>query len=375
MHVMILEDDVWIADLLRQIVHSLRPQAQISCKTSVNAALDEWQSNPADLVICDWNLPDGPGTRLLERIRRQDTQVPLVMITGRADRDSVLEVRSLRVSAFISKPFQVPKVLACLDRLLPATSSLSPAVAPAVERFTDFLAEQTSENLDMPLQAGSFARLVALGKQPAELRGLYEIAREEPAITARLLAAANGAQYSNGGSACMNVHEAVQTLGVATSLNIALGLTLRSEAELQDPELILMAQEQFGQSQSLCRRLADLATACRIDPAPLHSAALLHRMGELCVLAQAQLWRDKGHSLSLEDLSHALANSSSELAGRLKAHWRLPIPLRDLIGACYALPAINTRREAILMHLAATELSGQADPSKLARLRRLVGLN
>jgi HD-like signal output (HDOD) protein len=135
-------------------------------------------------------------------------------------------------------------------------------------------------------QAGSFARLVALGKQPAELRGLYEIAREEPAITRVFLAAANGAQYSNGGSACMNVHEAVQTLGVATSLNIALGLTLRSEAELQDPELILMAQEQFGQSQSLCRRLADLATACRIDPAPLHSAALLHRMGELCVLAQ-----------------------------------------------------------------------------------------
>jgi DNA-binding response OmpR family regulator len=109
---MILEDDVWIADLLRQIVHSLRPQAQISCKTSVNAALDEWQSNPADLVIATGNS-DGPGTRLLERIRKQDTQVPLVMITGRADRDSVLEVRSLRVSAFISKPFQVPKVLAC----------------------------------------------------------------------------------------------------------------------------------------------------------------------------------------------------------------------------------------------------------------------
>ncbi len=233
MHVMILEDDVWISDLLRQIVHSLRPQAQISCKTSVTAALDEWQSNPADLIICDWNLPDGPGTRLLERIRKQDTQVPLVMITGRADRDSVLEVRSLRVSAFISKPFQVPKVLDCLDRLLPATSSLSPSVATAVERFADFLAEQTSENLDMPLQAGSFARLVALGKQPAELRGLYEIAREEPAITARLLAAANGAQYSNGGSACMNVHEALQALGAATSMNIALGLTLRPEAELQ----------------------------------------------------------------------------------------------------------------------------------------------
>lgn len=118
----------------------------------------------------------------------------------------------------------------------------------------------------MPLQAGSFARLVALGKQPAELRGLYEIAREEPAITARLLAAANGAQYSNGGSACMNVHEAVQTLGVATSLNIALGLTLRS-AELQI-ELILIARS-HSDGLDLCAGACSWP-ACRIDPAPLY---------------------------------------------------------------------------------------------------------
>lgn len=55
-------------------------------------------------------------------------------------------------------------------------------------------------------------------------------------------------------------------------------------------------------------------------------------------------------------------------------HWRLPHPLRELIGACYALPAINTKRETIVMHLAASELSPQPDTAKLARLRRLAGL-
>lgn len=38
MRVLILEDDAWIADLLKQIVHSLRPQAQISCATGADLA-------------------------------------------------------------------------------------------------------------------------------------------------------------------------------------------------------------------------------------------------------------------------------------------------------------------------------------------------
>src|SRR3990167_2734866 len=128
MRVMILEDDVWIADLLKQIVHSLRPGTQVVCHPSLGKAVNDWQSRAADLLICDWNLPDGPGTTLLERVRQDDQQVPLVMVTGRADRDSVLAVRSLRISAFISKPFQVPKVLECLDGLLPAFSA-TPTVA------------------------------------------------------------------------------------------------------------------------------------------------------------------------------------------------------------------------------------------------------
>jgi hypothetical protein len=48
--------------------------------------------------------------------------------------------------------------------------------------------------------------------------------------------------------------------------------------------------------------------------------------------------------------------------------------MRDLIGACYALQTINIRREAIVMHLAASEQAAVPDADKLARLRRLAGL-
>lgn len=85
MRVLILEDDPWIADLLKQIVLSLRPGARVDCQVRVADAISAWQREPAQLVIADWNLPDGSGTLLLQAVRSQDPEVALVMITEGAE--------------------------------------------------------------------------------------------------------------------------------------------------------------------------------------------------------------------------------------------------------------------------------------------------
>ncbi|WP_350646579.1 hypothetical protein [Pseudomonas sp. HY13-MNA-CIBAN-0226] len=43
MRVMILDDDPWISDLLKQLVLSIRPVAQVDCFTDVASALDAWE--------------------------------------------------------------------------------------------------------------------------------------------------------------------------------------------------------------------------------------------------------------------------------------------------------------------------------------------
>ncbi|MDH1731650.1 hypothetical protein N5F00_19325 [Pseudomonas chengduensis] len=45
MRVLILEDDPWIADLLKQIVLSLRPGARVDCRTPVADALAAWPAS------------------------------------------------------------------------------------------------------------------------------------------------------------------------------------------------------------------------------------------------------------------------------------------------------------------------------------------
>ena len=373
---MILEDDPLIAELLEQIVLSLRPNAEVTCLDSVAAALADWQQRPADLLIADWNLPDGQGTRVLEQVRRQSREVPLVMISGRADRASVMAVRALGINAFISKPFQAARVAASLEQVLPAGDPQRPAEPSEAEGdLLSHLASLAASALDLPLNRNIRDRLLQSFK--GEQLGLRELAADwqtDPALSARLLAVANSSAYNGGGRPCLSLLEALQRLGAATSLNLAMALALRQSSSLENALLRRLADVHLDAAEHLAERSVALARQCNLDPAPLHCAALLHRMGELCVLYQAQAWEDSGHSLSEAQLMQALGRFSSPFAIAIKARWQLPLPLRELIGACYGLPNNSVKKAAVIMHLAASELAAVPDHANLARLRRLAGL-
>lgn len=376
MRVMILEDDHWIADLLKQIVLSLRPGAEVICLGSVAEALADWQQRVSDLVISDWNLPDGEGTRLLKRVRQQNRQLPLVMVSARSDRSSVVEVRALGINAFISKPFQASRVAASLDKLLPALGAQDSAVALASdEDLVAYLEKLPAGELDLPLSQGIRDRLRQHFKdEQLSLRELAEDWRHDPALNARLLTVANSSAYNGAGRPCISLLEALQKLGAATSLNLAMGLALRQASALDNPLLRRLADAHLDASEQLAEKSMALARQCELDPAPFHCAALLHRMGELCVLYLAQAWETRGHRLGEAQVAQALGQFSSPFAIAIKARWQLPMALRELIGACYALPNNSVKRASVLMRLAACELDASGDSNDQARLRRLAGL-
>jgi len=58
-----------------------------------------------DLVICDWNMPAMTGIELLREVRGVGFDVPFLMVTGRADKESAAEAKEAGVSGYISKPF------------------------------------------------------------------------------------------------------------------------------------------------------------------------------------------------------------------------------------------------------------------------------
>ena len=76
-----------------------------------------------DLVICDWMMPGMSGLDLLREIRSINSDIPFLMVTGKADVDAILAAKEYGVSAYIAKPFSIgdieKKVLA-LVKTIPA---------------------------------------------------------------------------------------------------------------------------------------------------------------------------------------------------------------------------------------------------------------
>ena len=110
MKALILDDDSLLADLMETVVGGLYPGVDIFVTASVRSALMHWSEHGSDLMIIDWNLPDGSGLEVVRTVREKSRETIIVMVSGRADRDSVLKAARHGINGYISKPFDVAKI-------------------------------------------------------------------------------------------------------------------------------------------------------------------------------------------------------------------------------------------------------------------------
>lgn len=86
-----------------------------------STATEAWEQLPqADLVVLDWMLPDEPGVRLLERLRRDGRyeNLPVLMLTARAGEGDRVEGLTRGADDYLTKPFSTPELLARIQALL-----------------------------------------------------------------------------------------------------------------------------------------------------------------------------------------------------------------------------------------------------------------
>lgn len=369
--VLLVEDDAQMAELLGLLVRSADPAADVDHCVDVAGAEALFSPQRHRLVLCDWNLPGKPGIALLPVLRRQLPRVPVLMVTGRSDRASVIAARGQGVDGFIVKPFDIEKVLARLREILGSAGTT--VRADESESPLDYLAQLGDAELERPIahSLGTLARRSA-AEEPPDLAVLVDEWSTQPALVARLLGMANSSLYNPQGRLCATLHEALARLGWRTALNVATALSLRGGAALADPRLRQRAEQETALAEQVADRVAELARQVGVDPAPCVTAALLHRLGELCVVCHLQAWQDShGEIDDAATIEQAVQRFGNQFADRLKAFWRYPTPLRELIGAIYHLPPGTSRREKYVLRLAGGQVHGGLDDAEAEKLRRL----
>jgi DNA-binding response OmpR family regulator len=348
MNVLILDADVPVAELMETLVSGLFARARIHSFQTLAEAMASLDQVQPDLVVCEWELPDGRGLKLVRAVRQRSREVPVLMLSGQADRDKVMAAARFHIQGFVPKPFSANVMQERLKALLPAEIADGPHVS-----FDAMLRKASDTQVYLPadLDPGSVMALI----EQADILSAADLAREwreEPALTLRLLDVANSSAFRRTGEPCDNLRDAVALLGVGMSLNHALAQSLDITHKLSDPYLKELAGEQGRKSLELAELANTMARKLGLDPSPCFTAGLLHRVGEVAVISTAQQFISSDGALDNDDIDLALHQWSGPLGNVLKVAWRLPLPLRDLIGACYLMPRGTSDRSRVVMRTA-----------------------
>jgi two-component system chemotaxis response regulator CheY len=83
-------------------------------------AVEIVMSQPVDIVICDWNMPDGNGLEVLRTLRADARfkKLPFLMLTAEAYRENVVAALQAGVSDYVVKPFTSDVLIEKLDLVL-----------------------------------------------------------------------------------------------------------------------------------------------------------------------------------------------------------------------------------------------------------------
>ena len=123
---LIVDDEGSIRDVLRQLFEYEAHQVQ----TAANGqeALERFASFRSDVVFLDVKMQDVDGLEVLGRLREQDPQAIVVMISGHGTIDTAREVTRLGAFDFLEKPLDTDRLLVTLRNAL-RVRGLSDSVA------------------------------------------------------------------------------------------------------------------------------------------------------------------------------------------------------------------------------------------------------
>ena len=104
---LILDDDWGVNEMLKEFLQIIGFSGELYQAYSIAEAKKVLNEEQIHYVLCDWDLPDGQGINLLEEIRHVEElkELPVLMITGHDDVESMISCSKQGASDYLVKPF------------------------------------------------------------------------------------------------------------------------------------------------------------------------------------------------------------------------------------------------------------------------------
>ena len=114
--ILIVEDDADLAALISEQLEAAGMLTQVYHRAAnVGRFL---ANNFANLLLLDLNLPDGSGFSIVENLKKENIDVPIIFLTGNDSETDKVKGLELGGDDYITKPFSFPELIARIHAVL-----------------------------------------------------------------------------------------------------------------------------------------------------------------------------------------------------------------------------------------------------------------
>jgi len=168
MRILLVEDEKKVADIVARGLKAERYAVDIQ-----HDGQNGWEAAEAynyDLIVLDLMLPGLSGTQLLERVRRKNQQVPILVLTARDGMTDKIKNFEAGADDYLTKPFAFTELLLRVKALL----RRGPVNRSSVLRVGDLEIDRLSQNVKragkkIELTAKEYSLLEYLATQPGRV--------------------------------------------------------------------------------------------------------------------------------------------------------------------------------------------------------------
>ena len=113
--ILVVDDENGVRQSFNMI---LNDEFNVLLAGSGKEAIDIFTKKPVDLVLLDLFLPDSNGLELLQKFKRVDPGVEIIMVTAVKAIQTAMKATRLGAYEYIVKPFKVDELLTAIHRAL-----------------------------------------------------------------------------------------------------------------------------------------------------------------------------------------------------------------------------------------------------------------
>ena len=103
---LVVDDHPLTREMVRSILRSIGFNKIVLAESGTQAQ-EIIENQRIDLVLCDWNMPNGSGIELLRAVRSNPRfqDLPFLMLTAEAYRENIVAAVKAGVTDYVAKPF------------------------------------------------------------------------------------------------------------------------------------------------------------------------------------------------------------------------------------------------------------------------------